>query len=406
MADTTATTTTTTSTAAPLRDLPGQVEAVTVDTFNWLRYDSDKALIAIGVALALYAVFWGLRWGACRVLGDGHPVTTWRGFLRRIVNKTRSPFIAVLAAEIVGNLSGAPPPLLRAITIVFTISFAIQGAIWVREIVLALVERRTSYEDSESLKDAMNVITVLVNVVVWILALILVLDNLGVNVTALVAGLGVGGIAIGLAAQGIFSDLFAALSILFDRPFRVGDVISYGGNTGRVEAIGLKTTRIRALSGEQLVMANTKLLEQQVSNMRRIEERRIVIQIGIIYQTPHDIVAALPGEIEAIIKAQSDVRFDRAHFFNFGASSLDYEIVFFVTTPEYDLMMDRRQAICLGIMRRMAELRVGFAYPTQTTFTAAPDGTMIDPRPLIDVATTDGSAIKVEEAKGGTAEPA
>jgi len=361
MADTASTKTTTTASAPPQHDLPGHVEAVTVDTFNWLRYDSDKALIAFAIAVALYAVFWGLRWGAARLLGDGYPVTTWRGVAGRVVKKTRSPFIAVLAAQIVGNLSDAPAPLLRVVTIIFTVSFAIQGAIWVREIVLALVQRRTAGEDNETLSDAVNVITVLVNVVVWILAVILVLDNLGVNVTALVAGLGVGGIAIGLAAQGIFSDLFAALAILFDRPFRVGDVISYGGNTGRVEAIGLKTTRIRALSGEQLVMANTKLLEQQVSNMRRLEERRIVMQIGIIYQTPPDVVAALPGEIEAIIRAQPDVRFDRAHFFNFGASSLDYEFVFFVTTPEYEVMMDRRQAICLGIMRSMAELKVEFA---------------------------------------------
>lgn len=371
--------------ADPLRNLPDQVGAVTLDTFNWLRYDSRQALLAVAVAAALYAVFWTIRWGICRVLGAGHPVTSWRGFVRRIVRKTRSPFLAVLAAQAVGNLSAAPAPLLRAIGFVFTVAFAIQGAIWVRELVLSLVERRTSAEESESLKDAMNVITVLVNVVVWILALILILDNVGVNVTALVAGLGVGGIAIGLAAQGIFSDLFAALAILFDRPFRVGDVISYGGATGRVEAIGLKTTRIRALSGEQLVMANTKLLEQQVSNMRRIEERRIVMQIGIIYQTPADIVARLPGEIEAIIKAQPDTRFDRAHFFNFGASSLDFEFVFFVTVPEYNVMMDRRQAICLAIMQKLADLKVEFAYPTQTTFTAAPDGTMIDPRPVMEV---------------------
>lgn len=369
--------------AEPLRDMSANVEIAMIDTVNWLRHDSEKALIAVAVALALYALFAGVRWGLCRLFGEGHAVTSWRGFTRRIVHKTRSPFIAVLAAQIVGNLSGAPAPLLRVIGIAFTISFAIQGAIWVREVVLALVERRTAGEDSESLSDAVNVITVLVNVVVWILALILVLDNLGVNVTALVAGLGVGGIAIGLAAQGIFSDLFAALAILFDRPFRVGDVISYGGNTGRVEAIGLKTTRIRALSGEQLVMANTKLLDQQVSNLRRIEERRVVLHIGIIYQTPPDVVAAVPAAIEAIIAGQPDTRFDRAHFYNFGASSLDFEIVFFVTRPEIEVMMATRQAVCLGIIRRFAAMRVEFAYPTQTSFTAAPDGTLIDPRPML-----------------------
>jgi small-conductance mechanosensitive channel len=258
-----------------------------------------------------------------------------------------------------------------------------------REIVLAFVERRASpgNDDHAALASAMGIITVLVNVVVWALAIILVLDNLGVNITALVAGLGVGGIAIGLAAQGIFSDLFAALSILFDRPFRVGDTISFGGSTGVVEAIGLKTTRIRALSGEQLIIANTKLLDQQVSNMRRIQERRIVTTLGIIYQTPPDVIAAIPGVLKEIVGATPHCRFDRAHFHNFGASSLDFELVYHVDVPDYGITMDARQAIGLAILRRFAEMDVQFAYPTQTSFTAGPDGAMIDPRlpqPAVD----------------------
>ncbi len=363
MAETTSTTTTT-SGAAPLRDLPGHVETVGVDTFNWLRYDSDKALVAIAVAVALYALFWGLRWGTCRVLGEGHPVTTWRGFVRRIIRKTRSPFIAMLAAEIVGNLSDAPAPLLRVITVVFTISFAIQGAIWVREIVLALVQRRTAGEDNEALSDAMNVITVLVNVVVWILALILVLDNLGVNVTALVAGLGVGGIAIGLAAQGIFSDLFAALSILFDRPFRVGDTIRFGEVTGSVEAIGLKTTRIRAITGEQVIVSNTKLLDLQIRNLKRIEARTTVMTFHLALDSATPALAGVPEMLSGVLAPLHHVEFKRAHVTAVTATSIEVETEFTVEDASLQALLDTKQKVLLGTLDGLRGLGLSLADTT------------------------------------------
>jgi small-conductance mechanosensitive channel len=370
--------------------LATRLQTLTVDTFGWLRSDSLDAAVAVGIAAAFYSLFFGLRWALARLLGEDHPVTNWRGFLRRIIRRTRSPFIAALSAYIVTHLIETPAPLLRAIEIVFTIAFAVQGALWVREILLALVDRRAADSDAtREIDSAINIIRVLVNFAVWALALILILDNLGVNVTALVAGLGVGGIAIGLAAQGIFGDLFAALAILFDRPFKVGDVISFGGNTGTVEAVGLKTTRIRAISGEQLIVSNAKLLDQQISNLQRIEERRVVINIGVIYQTPPDRLEAIPGVIEAIITARPLCRFDRVHFIQFSASSLDFEIVFHVIEPELPTMMAERQAVGLAIIRRFAEMKVDFAYPTQTTFTALPDGRMIDPRPLLDGASGD-----------------
>lgn len=310
----------------------------------------------------------------------------WRGLARGIVDRTLQLFLVALALDGAAHAVAPPGPLLRLVDNLFVIACAVQGALWLKELVLGLVRRKADAggEDAVALGSALGVITVLVNVVVWLLAAILVLDNLGVNVTALVAGLGVGGIAIGLAAQGIFSDLFAALAILFDRPFRVGDTISYGTSTGTVEHIGLKTTRIRSLSGEQLVMANTKLLEQQVANLRRIEERRVLLTIGIIYQTPPDLLEALPSHLQAIVEAQDHCRFDRAVFTGFGPSSLDFELVFFVTVPDLPAMLAARQAVGFAIVRRFAELGVQFAYPTQTTFTAAPDGHLIDPTIVSD----------------------
>lgn len=375
------------------KEVAGQVESVTFDTYNWLTTDSQTAFTAIGASVGLYFIFYGLRWALARVLGAHHPITHWRGFMRRVVKRTRSPFLAILAVQTVTHIFTTPPALQTAIAFVFTISFAVQGALWARELLLALVDRRADSEDSGDFDSAINIIKVLVNIVVWTFAIILILDNLGVNVTALVAGLGVGGIAIGFAAQGIFGDLFAALAILFDRPFKVGETISYGTNTGTVEAIGLKTTRVRALSGEQLVISNAKLLDQQISNLKRIEERRVAFTIGVIYQTPPDVLEAIPAEITAIIEARPLCRFDRVYFVAFSPSSLDFEIVFHVTVPELATMMEERQAISLAIIRRFAEMKVEFAYPTQTTFTALPDGSMIDPRP----AAGEPLAAKTEE---------
>ncbi len=362
-----------------------EAEHLTVDTVNWLRHDSSDALLGIAVAIALYFIFVGIRWGLGRALGKHHPVTTLRGFAARIVRRTRSAFMAVVAADLVTHLVAPPGPLLKAIDIAFTITFAVQGAFWLREVVLALVERRAG-ADEESLASAMTIIRVLVNVVIWLLAILLILDNLGVNITALVAGLGVGGIAIGLAAQGIFGDLFAALAILFDRPFKVGDTISYGGTTGSVEAIGLKTTRVRALSGEQVIISNTKLLDQQISNMRRIIERRVVVQLGVIYQTPPEQLEAIPGAIEAIIAARPNCRFDRAHFIAFSPSSLDFEIVYHIIVPDLAVMMAERQAIGIAILRYFAASDIQFAYPSQTSFSAGPDGRVLDPRERVPVA--------------------
>ena len=364
-----------------VRSIPDQVQALTNDTIGWLKTDSESALLAVAVAVSLYFVFIGLRWGLVRVLGGSGDVTTWRGFAGRIIRRTRTLFMATLAAFAVTHVLAPPGPLRAAIDFVFTISFAIQGAIWLREVILAVVERRAeASDDPAGFTSALGIIRVLVNVAVWALAIILILDNLGVNVTALVAGLGIGGIAIGLAAQGIFSDLFAALAILFDRPFKVGEVIQFGTQTGTVEAIGLKTVRIRLLSGEQLVVGNTQLLAQEISNLKRIESRRVVMLFGVTYQTPPEMMERLSGEVKALVEAVPDARFDRCFFTGFGASSLDFELVFHVDLPELPAMLAARHAIGIGLMRRFAELGVEFAYPTQTSFMAAPDGSIIDPR--------------------------
>ncbi|MDP4645196.1 MAG: mechanosensitive ion channel family protein [Opitutales bacterium] len=202
--------------------------------------------------------------------------------------------------------------------------------------------------------------------IIWAIALLLVVDNLGYDVTALVAGLGITGIAVALALQNILGDLFASLSIVLDKPFVIGDFIIVGDLLGVVERIGLKTTRVRSLSGEQLIFSNSDLLSSRVRNFKQMQERRIAFSIGVIYQTTPDQLEAIPPKIKEIVEDVENARFDRAHFKGFGDSSYDFEIVYYVLLADYLVYMDIQQNINLAICRWFAEEGIEFAYPTRT----------------------------------------
>ncbi|WP_230969829.1 mechanosensitive ion channel family protein [Nitrogeniibacter aestuarii] len=205
-----------------------------------------------------------------------------------------------------------------------------------------------------------------IRLVLWSIVVILVLDQFGFNVTTLIASLGVGGVAVALAVQNILGDLFASLSIALDKPFVIGDFIIVGDVTGTVEHVGLKTTRIRALSGEQIVVSNGDLLSSRIHNYKRLRERRIVFQFGVLYDTPADLLESIPGMVKSIIESTDNTRFDRAHFFSFGASSLDFEVVYYVTSDNYTTYMDAQQRINLAMVRQFGDKDIGFAFPTRT----------------------------------------
>ncbi|TFU01476.1 mechanosensitive ion channel [Polymorphobacter arshaanensis] len=346
-----------------LYDLPKQLHDVSETVYHWFRTDSMNALVAFGTGFGLFAIFYVLRWLLARLLGTEEKVTSWRGFARRLLDQTSAFFMAALAARIVIRFITPPEAVAGVITVIFTIALVFQAAVWARALILAMVERKGAEddEDAQALASAMGIITILVNVVVWTLAIILVLDNLGINVTALVAGLGVGGIAIGLAAQGIFSDLFAALSILFDRPFRAGDTISFGTVTGTVEAIGLKTTRIRALSGEQVVVSNKNLLDMQISNLRRIEARRVVMTLNLALDTPAAKLALVPDMAEAAVKGRPHCRFERAHITRVTLDACEVEIVFHTDVADYVVFMDARQGVTLALIKELAAQGIDLA---------------------------------------------
>ena len=202
----------------------------------------------------------------------------------------------------------------------------------------------------------------------WSIVLLLILDNLGVNITSLVAGLGIGGIAIALAMQNILGDLFASLSIVLDKPFVIGDFVVVDQLMGTIEYIGMKSTRIRSLGGEELIFSNNDLLKSRIHNYKRMSERRIVFSFGVIYQTSLEKLKLINNIISDIIKSQQQARFDRVHFKEYGESSLNFEVVYFVTDPDYNIYMDLQQAINLEMFRRFQEEGIEFAYPTTTLF--------------------------------------
>ena len=314
-----------------------------------------------------------------RLCARDRSVTGWTTIFGRALDKTSNFFIIMVSARLVTHYAQAPAPLATTVNFLFTVAAVFQAAIWARELILGFIEHRTGAEgEHERLGSAMGIIRLLVTVALFAIALVVVLDNLGVNVTGLVAGLGIGGIAIGLAAQGIFSDLFAALSILFDKPFRRGEAIGYDqGSGGSVEAIGLKTTRLRSATGEEKIISNAKLLEKELINWTRMTYRRQKFAIGVVYQTPTDKLAQIPEMLRSIVEAEHQ-SFVRSGFVNFGPSSLDFELEFDAPS-DFDEAYQARHRVGMAILKRFADEKIDFAYPTQTTFTAAPDGRMVMP---------------------------
>lgn len=215
---------------------------------------------------------------------------------------------------------------------------------------------------------ASHMVTLIARIALWVFGGIFVLSNLGIEVTSLIAGLGIGGIAVAFALQGILSDLFASFSLYFDKPFRIGDFITVGTDSGTVERIGIKSTRIRTLQGEELVVSNAELTTARVQNFKKMQERRGTFQFGITYETPHDKVQAVQGIVERIFESVDGGRLDRIHFTTFGDSALIFDVVFYVESAAYVDYLDIQQKVNFELMDKFAEVGIDFAYPTQTVY--------------------------------------
>lgn len=340
--------------------------------YDWLL--ACLSVLLITLALFLFKRVLIKRFGAAGEAESGM-VKTW---LSEIFKRTKASVLLILAvyfSSISLTLSGSIFDFIRTVTFVAVIiQMGIWGGFFLREGIKEYAGRRIK---DPSANAGVAIMTVIVRAVFWALVLLWVLDTIGFNVTALVASLGIGGIAIGLATQNILGDLFASLSILLDRPFEVGHFIIVDDYLGTVERIGIKTTRIRSLSGELLIFGNNDLLKSRVRNYTFFWERRVVFTFGVTYDTPAEKLRQISLMVRKIIEEAGLTRFDRAHFKGFGDFSLNFECVYYVLSPDYTDYMNTQEKINLAIVEKFETEKIRFAFPTRTIHVESQPGSAV-----------------------------
>lgn len=322
------------------------------------------ALGAAVVALAVLIVFKKVVTGRFARLA-GRTKTSIDDIVVGTLESTRLWFYVVLAlfiGSIPLALSVEANQILRRVA---ALCLLFQIGLWARTALRLSVARwRERHVDSADAAAAAAGVAFIGQLVVWSLVFVLALSNLGIEISALVAGLGIGGIAAALAVQNVLGDLFASLSIYFDRPFDLGDFIIVDDLMGSVTKVGLRSTQVRSLGGEQLIFANSDLAKSRIKNFKRMTERRVVFKVGVNYETPYDLVADVPRMIKEAVEGAGDVRLDRAHFQSFGDFALVFETVYYVLAPDYNTYADIQQRINLSLMKSFQDKGIGFAYPT------------------------------------------
>jgi small-conductance mechanosensitive channel len=332
-------------------------------------------LIAAGITAGVFAFLLLLR-AVVRRYADRLRTTERRELLEipmEVLCRTTPPFL--LAVSLYFGLQSLElgAKLTRIVTSAITITVFIQFGLWVGAAVNAWVGRRRRNAADRAAASSLGIISFISGVLIWALVVLAALDNLGVNITALVAGLGIGGVAVALALQNVLGDLFASLAIALDRPFEVGDLLAVDTFLGSVENIGIKTTRLRSLDGEQIVISNSNLLQTRVRNFGRMRDRRVVFATNVAYETPLELIERIPPMIRRIVESEKDTRFDRSHFLKHGVASLEFETVYFVLTPDFNRYMDVQQSINLQIHRQFLELGIPFASTTQRQLYPPPE---------------------------------
>ena len=340
--------------------------------FDWIGSGELSAIIAIAMVISLTILQRAIRWAILKGIvrlpsADDYSISA---LLQRVVKRFHIYFMISISLWITNQVMDLPAAVSGFIQIICVLAAVLQVAEWVQEFAVSAIKRNVarSSGDARALASAFNIIKWFISAVIWSIALMLILSNIGADITPLIAGLGIGGIAIGIAAQGIFSDLFSSISIVMDKPFQVGDTVRYGESWGVIEDIGLKTTRIRSKSGEQIIISNTNLLDQEIHNMARMARRRIEVQFGFIYQTSPDLAEMVPEIVGKIVKDVQAVEFERCGMSGFGPSSIDYTLVFFSLQPDFNRSMAARSRVLLALFKGLQEEGLEFAYPTQTLF--------------------------------------
>lgn len=344
---------------------------------DWAQYEVlGNSLLVWALGVSLFLLAWAALVVVRRVLSSKlrklaeHQHIVALDVASRVVDATKGLFLFLIAVFIGSRIWELPADWDTELARVAIIAFIIQSGIWFTTATVVLIEAKREEEltDNRSVVAAMDILSFVGRLAIWAFVLLLILDNLGINITALVAGMGVGGIAVALAAQNILGDLFASLSIVLDKPFVVGDFLSVGDHLGSVQKVGIKTTRLRSLSGEELVFSNNDLLSSRIRNYGRMFERRVIMSIGVTYQTSVEHLKQIPTMIREIIESKENVRFDRSHFKAYGDFSLVFETVYYVLSSDYNHYMDVQQSINLQIFEQFGKEGIDFAYPTQTLF--------------------------------------
>lgn len=289
--------------------------------------------------------------------------------LVELVARTRPYFLAATAIVFGSRFLVLPPTVDMYFSAAFALVLLFQCGLWGAAAVDLWIQRRADLRATRS--DVASITTmralgISAKLLLWVIVFITALDKFGVNVTTLVTGLGIGGVALALAVQNILGDLFAALSIVFDKPFDVGDSIAVDQMQGTVERIGLKTTRLRSISGEQIIISNSELLKSRIRNYKRQLDRRVDFTTDVIYDTPPETIARIPAMIREVVSSQQLVRFDRCHFVQYTDSALRLETVYYVLDADYNRYLDIQQTINLELLRRFGAERIRLAHPTRS----------------------------------------
>lgn len=327
-------------------------------------------IIALGAAVVVWVavrIAVSVMLGRMRALA-AKTETDVDDLVAELLEKTKGLFVAVVAFYAGARSLTLPAEIDDLMSRLVVLGFIVQGAFWANGIVNYVLGSwaKKKFEADPTITTALGSVGFLVRLAVWATFGMLALDNLGIDIGPMIAGLGIGGLALGLALQGTLSDLFASFSIVFDRPFTVGDYIQVGSLAGTVEQVGLKTTRVKSLTGEQLVFSNADLLGSRIQNFQRRNERRCAFTLGVTYDTSADQLERIPGLIQEIIEEHEHTEFDRCFFMTFGDSALNIETVYFLQVPDFATYGATHHAINIAIFRRFAEEGIEFAYPTQT----------------------------------------
>lgn len=286
-----------------------------------------------------------------------------------IFQQTKLFFLLILSIYIGTIWLTLPDKVSLYLRTIVIFAIWIQVGIWANELIANYINLKSNQTENGEDRTTMNALKTILKIVLWSIIFILLVDNIpGVEITALITGLGIGGIAIGLAVQNVLGDLFSSLSISLDKPFVIGDFIQVDNFYGTVEKIGLKSTRIRSLSGEELIFSNTDLLNSRVHNFKRLERRRVSITLGVLYQTSPEQLRQIPEMVKEVFTDRDHVTLDRVHLASFGDFSINFELIYWVESDDYIIHMDEKEKILLAIFDKFIENGVEFAYPTQSIF--------------------------------------